>query len=194
VAGPVLAHKLQVFAAADGARIEGSAYFAGGGKASGARIRVTDAAGRALAELTPDADGRFRYEASAPVEHRILAESGDGHRAEWRIAAAELAGGFPAAGVGEVHTPPENPGSSAPGSAATPPGGAAPLTGTAPPASGLEAAIERAVARQVRPLREELLAARDALRLQDVLGAIGYLFGLAGVGLWWHSRRWRDGG
>jgi cobalt/nickel transport protein len=33
--GPALAHKLNVFAAADGARIQGSAYFAGGGKAAG---------------------------------------------------------------------------------------------------------------------------------------------------------------
>jgi nickel transport protein len=53
----------------------------------------------------------------------------------------------------------------------------------------LEAAIERAVARQVRPLREEVAAARDAARLQDILGGIGYLFGLTGLALWWRGRR-----
>jgi nickel transport protein len=49
--------------------------------------------------------------------------------------------------------------------------------------------IEVAVARQIRPLREELLATRDALRLTDILGGVGYIFGLAGVALWWHARR-----
>jgi nickel transport protein len=58
----------------------------------------------------------------------------------------------------------------------------------------IAAAIERAVARQVRPLREELLATRDALRLQDILGGIGYIFGLAGLALWWRSRQPTDRG
>ena len=53
-------------------------------------------------------------------------------------------------------------------------------------------AVEAAVARQIRPLREELLATRDALRLQDILGGLGYIFGLTGLALWWRSRRTRE--
>jgi nickel transport protein len=56
----------------------------------------------------------------------------------------------------------------------------------------LAALIEQAVARQVRPLREELLAAQGRAGLRDVLGGIGYIFGLAGVLMWWRSRRSRD--
>jgi nickel transport protein len=49
--------------------------------------------------------------------------------------------------------------------------------------------IERAVARQVRPLREELMAAQDQARLHDILGGIGYILGLTGIALWWRARR-----
>jgi nickel transport protein len=185
---PVLAHKLNVFAAADGARIVGSAYFAGGAKATGARIIITNAAGAVLAELDPAADGSFSYQASAPVAHRIIAESIDGHRAEWRITADELAGAFrsgaqdtsePAAGGEGVRSKAET------DSTADQP----PPTTPVALAPGLDAAIERAVARQIRPLREELLATRDALRLRDILGGVGYIFGLVGLALWWHGRR-----
>jgi nickel transport protein len=106
--GPALAHKLRVFAFADGARIEGSAYFAGGGKAAGTRIVVKDAAGRTVAELTPAADGSFSYMAKAPVDHLTVAESGDGHRAEWKVSAGELASGFAADNEGshlQIATP-----------------------------------------------------------------------------------------
>ena len=187
VGPPAAAHKLEVFAFADGSRIEGQVYIAGGVRAPGARIIVRDAAGRTLTEISPAADGSFSFAAQAAVDHWIVAESGDGHRAEWRVAASELAGGVP--------------GQESPGrvNALAPPAPAVtPTDATATEArvgAGqaldpmLEAAIERAVARQVRPLRQELAVARDAARLQDILGAIGYIFGLTGAALWWHGRR-----
>lgn len=184
---PASAHKLKVFAFADGAHVEGQAYYAGGAKAAGARIIVEDAAGRTLTELAPAKDGGFTFEARAPVDHLIVAESADGHRAAWQLTAGELAGGFPQEDTaGQVKA------SSATApivasidavAAETPIGAGQALDPT------LEASLERAVARQVRPLREELVAARDAIRLQDILGAIGYIFGLTGVALWWRSRR-----
>ena len=194
-AAPALAHKLNVFAAAEGARIEGSAYFVGGAKASGARILVTDAAGSVLAELEPAADGSFSYQASAPVEHRIIAETGDGHRAEWRVTGEELAGGFHS---GHMEVPQaaaaERGAADATEAITGPVGGEMPVDQPEVLAPDIAAAIERAVARQVRPLREELLATRDALRLQDILGGIGYIFGLAGLALWWRSRQPTDRG
>lgn len=183
-ATPVFSHKLNVFAAAEGARISGSAYFAGGGKASGATILITDADGGVLAELEPAADGRFSYQASAPVEHHIIAETGDGHRAEWRIAASELTGGFPGLSA-ESHNP-----TVASQSDIQTESAAEPATETAAQVAAM-AEFEAALARQIRPLREELLATRDALRLQDVLGGLGYIAGLTGLALWWRTRRSR---
>jgi hypothetical protein len=71
-------------------------------------------------------------------------------------------------------------------------GGSAPVISGATFQSGpdpaLEAAIERAVARQIGPLREQLLAAQERVLLRDVLGGLGYILGLTGLALWWTSR------
>jgi nickel transport protein len=182
--GAAEAHRLQVFAFAEGARIEGSAYFAGDGAAVGARLSVRDAAGKLLAELAPDSEGHFSYTATVPIDHVIVAETGDGHRAEWRVSAAELVGSFPAAAEPAV--------GSATAKAAAPPSGPSPMVSTAGIAArdpALMSAIESAVSRQLRPLREQLIAMRDRTRLQDILGGIGYIFGLTGLALWWRSRR-----
>lgn len=177
--GEALAHQLRVFAFADGARITGSAYFAGGGAATGARIEVRDEGGALLAELIPDATGHFDYLAQAAIDHRILAISGDGHRAEWRVAADELIGA-PQVAVEQPESAPDAPTAPA----------ATPLQAGLDPA--MEAAIERAVARQIRPLREQLIAAEERTRLRDILGGFGYILGLTGLALWWRSRH-RDG-
>jgi len=177
---PTQAHKLRVFAAAEGPLITGSAYFAGGGAATGARIRILDTQNRTLAEPTPDAAGRFSYRAQAATDLLIVAETGDGHRTEWRIPASDLTGSFPTTDPGT----PERP-TAAPSAPAAPPPTPAP-TGLDPL---LTAAIEGAVARQIRPLREELLAFQDQTRLRDILGGIGYILGLMGLALWWRSRR-----
>jgi len=199
MSGPATAHRLQVFAAAVGDVIEGSAYFAGGAPAAGVRVQIESADGRVLAEIHPAADGSFSYRAKGPVDHRVVVLSADGHRAQWLVEALELA---PAFGEAVDLNPPKADASAESGIAAvaaTDPavkgssvdpapglGSAVPQTATVDPA--LIAALERAVARQVRPLREELAAASARAGFRDLLGGIGYIFGLAGLALWWRSR------
>jgi nickel transport protein len=184
---PALAHKLQVFAFAEGARISGSAYFAGGGAALVARIEVRDGEGRVLAELAPDGEGRFVYTAAAPVDHLILAITSDGHQAEWRVPAAELATGFGYGGA--IAQEAERPHRRDEPVIVETDASSTSATSVAILDPALESAIERAVARQIRPLREQLVAAEDRIRFQDILGGIGYIMGLTGLALWWTSRR-----
>ncbi|KIL98019.1 Additional component NikL of nickel ECF transporter [Paramagnetospirillum magnetotacticum MS-1] len=49
--------------------------------------------------------------------------------------------------------------------------------------------IEAAIARQIRPLREQLDAYESRTRLHDVMGGIGMIFGLFGCWAWLQSRR-----
>jgi nickel transport protein len=188
--GDVAAHKLQVFAFAEGNRILGSTYFAGGGAASGARIEVRDLGGSLLAELVPDREGAFVYVAQDPIDHRILAITGDGHRAEWRIAADELFAHFAAVPGPESSAVAQSRAHDQ--SIQDAPAENELIASISRPAQtldpDLEAAIERAVARQVRPLREQLMAAEDRIRLQDLLGGLGYILGLTGLAFWWRSR------
>ncbi len=201
-AAPTLAHKLHVFAAADGRLIQGQAYFSGGAPAVGLTVLVQDESGKRLAQSHTDAEGVFQVEAAAPLDHVVVVQTGDGHRAEWRIHADELAVGFPA-GAESIDTglsakPPESAPATPRDTASSAGAGSDPQSNAVPdfdpgPDQALDpavlAAIERAVARQVRPLREETQAAREAVQLRDLLGGLGYILGLTGLGLWWHCRR-----
>jgi nickel transport protein len=182
------AHGLEVFAYAEGAYIHGSAHFHGGGQGA-VRILIRDAAGNALAELAPAADGSFTYRAREPVAHLIVAESADGHRARWRVNADELRAGFPSptkavTDAAGSSSRPNNAGRAAAG-------GPVDLSSSGDSAlhPATEAAIAGAVARQIGPLRQELAHFQQGVRLRDILGGIGYIVGIAGLALWWRSRR-----
>jgi nickel transport protein len=199
-----LAHKLQIFAFADGLRIAGSVYFAGGGVARGVQVEVLDEEGARLAVLNPAEDGTFVYLAERPVDHRFVALSPDGHRAQWRVDADEIGPwglesqgpSSEARGTASIESPPIA--QSAPAASLGEPmkTGEGGRLGSAIPISAsdsslhpdLEMAIARAVARQIQPLREELIAAEDRVRLRDILGGVGYILGLTGVALWWQCR------
>jgi nickel transport protein len=172
---PLSAHKLKVFASAEGERIIGRAYFVGGAGASGAVIRIIDAEGRERARLEPDQEGNFDYQVERPMTYRVVADSLDGHQASWTLRAEEFS---PAAPAGEEM----------PANEATLPG---PDSTTAPNPSQITQ-VEQAVARQVRPLREALQAHEERVRMRDILGGIGYIIGLAGLALWWNSRRHKE--
>jgi hypothetical protein len=55
----------------------------------------------------------------------------------------------------------------------------------------IDSLVEQAVARQILPLREALAEAQAQASFRDVLGGLGYIVGLAGLGLWWTRRRQR---
>jgi len=159
------AHLLKVFAFTAGDTLQGNSYFAGGAPASGAQIELQAADGSLITRLRPDAGGEFRYRLGPQRAARVIAATGDGHRAEWRLPDDEPIG-----------------------SATHPALAADPSAIAATDPSALVALVEAAVARQVGPLRQELQASQARAKLADIIGGIGFIFGLAGVLLWWRSR------
>jgi len=170
ISGPLAAHQLKVFAYAEEGRISGKAYFAGGVKARGAEVLLENSDGLVVDRAQTDGEGLFSVTPNERQDYEVTAQTGDGHQAQWSLSAAELIGNFksPRTNASEV-------------SAIT----------SADEAHGraqLESLIERAVARQIKPLRDQLVDAEDRLRLQDILGGLGYIFGLAGLLLHWRAR------
>lgn len=198
--GPVLAHRLQVFASAVADQIQGRVYFVGGHPARDVEVRVLDDAGRPVAEVTTDDEGRFRTRVPAVADYRVVAQSGDGHRAEWPVSAAELIGVLDAEPTSLDEPLPD--GRSAVQSAGRSSASVEPERGSEDAVTQaprqplalsltpeLERAIEQAVARQVLPLREALAEAQAQASFRDLLGGLGYIAGLAGLGFWWTQRR-----
>jgi nickel transport protein len=163
------AHRLRAFAFAEGAVIHGSVYFGSNGPAQGAHIRALDPNGALMAETTSDANGRFSIVAHRRVDYRIVADSGDSHVAEFTVTATELPDSLASAA-----DPEPLPAAAAPSQ--VDPAGVAGASNEA-----LEAMIERAVARQVGPLREQLAGYEDTVRWHDVLGGLGYILGITGI-------------
>jgi len=113
-----------------------------------------------------------------------------GHQAEYRVPAGDL----PAVSAEEIPAPPQaadasteqETGETTPDILQDMPVGQALTT----PAD-LEQLVERAVARQLGPIRRALEQSQSRQRLSDVVGGIGYIIGLMGVVLYFHSRRGR---
>jgi nickel transport protein len=159
-AGPALAHKLKLFAQAEGMDLVGTAYFAGGGKAAGLDGRVAAADGSPVATFRTDADGAFRVAAGRRQDHLLTVDSADGHAATARVAAADLPDTLPSGGM------------------VSPAG---------------DAVLDAALARQLRPLREQIDALENRTRLGDVIGGIGFIFGLFGIAAWMAARKEKRG-
>lgn len=181
---PAQAHKIKIFASAEGRTIAGRVYVVGGGAARGVIVRVFGADGKKVGEAKTDEAGRFTVEAAGRGDHRLVVNTPDGHRAEFIITAAELSGGAPERGA----TMP-----AATGSIARRPTEAPPAT---PPCHDLpEPAVSerlRLLQEQIRRLREEIESARGETRLRDILGGIGYLTGVAGVVFYFLGARRRQ--
>ncbi|GAA3921596.1 hypothetical protein [Litoribacillus peritrichatus] len=167
-------HLLKVFAYAEGeSEIHGYVYFAGGGPAPGAKVVINQAlSGEPLTQVELNEAGEFVYQADQAADYEVVANTGDGHLATWNINKSDFAG--------EHSVSSESNGSS----------------GSPPDSQALEQInnsdlaklVERAVAKQVGPLRAELQASEERARFSDIMGGIGFIFGLSGVLLWWRSK------
>jgi nickel transport protein len=90
VANAAYAHKLQVFANAEGNTVSGEAYFMGGAKAQGCKVQIFGKADAVLGEGVTDENGKFSLPAQ-PGQERLVVSSSEGHRAETALAAVEVA-------------------------------------------------------------------------------------------------------
>ncbi|MGN7612764.1 hypothetical protein ACQZV8_11845 [Magnetococcales bacterium HHB-1] len=173
VASPAWSHKLKLFAMPVGEYIEGTVYFIGGIPAVNLPVKVESPKGTPRFKLQTDAKGLFTFPFQPGMDHFIRADSGDGHRAELLLSAQEL-------------TPASHAAPSKPTSATTVSSSDSPSTSSTAGCTSQE--ISAMIAQQIQPLRHQLNAYEDRVRLQDILGGIGYIIGLAGIALWHQNR------
>lgn len=197
-AGPAAAHRLKVFATVEGGTVTGYAFFIGGGRPQGAQVIFRTPGGAELAQAVTDAEGGFSFRPSVPQALEVVVNAGDGHVAEALLAAdrfgpAEAAPAPPVSALAAAPAPAPSAPEAGLGAPAPPASAPAPSTACAPdPAvlAGLvDAAADRAVARQIRPLLEAYETAEGRVRFNDVMGGIGMIVGLAGTALWVSARR-----
>lgn len=188
---PALAHKVTLFAYAEGGDIVADAFYSRSNKVRQGKIIVADAAtGEKLAEITTDEAGAARF----PVPPKALAArhdlkltlmAGEGHQDEALIRASEFA---PAPPAPKAPAPPAK--EAGGGKPAVQAAQAPPRLDQAELEALVERAAERAVEKKVAPLRQMLeRQAGDGPRMVEIVGGIGYILGLFGVAAFVAARR-----
>jgi nickel transport protein len=167
------AHKIKIFAAAEGNGVKGFAYYAGGSRMQNAEIIVLGPDGKKLSQVKTDAVGSFVYKTDLAMELRFVVQTPDGHRAEFAV---------PARVTSQKKLIDIN--SSAKSYAAS---DLQHLSN-----KDLENLIAKSVAREVNTLREQLVLHDEKVRFHDIVGGIGYIFGLAGLACFFQNRKKRQ--
>jgi nickel transport protein len=175
----VSAHKVNVFAWVEGDTVFVEGYYSGNKKARNSLVEVFNKAGVKLLEGRTNEKGEFSFNPSEKTELRIVLTAGTGHKNDFVI---------PASHFGEVDSPSS-------GLPAEPQEDRTyPATLTTEPRQ-LEEMIDRALDRKLAPvLRLIRETRREGPTFSEIVGGIGYIFGLFGVAIYFSNRKKKERG
>jgi nickel transport protein len=88
--GGASAHKVNVFAYAEGGTIHTESYFPDGKAVEGGTIEVFDTAGSKLLEGKTDQEGKFSFQISRKEDLTIVLNASMGHRNEYLLKKKEM--------------------------------------------------------------------------------------------------------
>ena len=176
------AQKVRIYAWEEGDDIVTESKFSGGRAARNVAVSVIDSAtGKELLAGTTDSEGLFRFPVpqNRETELEIVVDGGDGHKNSWKHLPAEGSQGSPAA-------PPRPAPAEAGVAPSTPVKGSLGTIDTAQ----LTILIDEALERKLGPIRRILAENTEKTpSLQDIIGGVGYIFGLAGIAAYMQFRK-----
>jgi nickel transport protein len=180
------AHSVYIFAFPENSQICTNSYFGAKNKVRGGLVSMAAASGEVLATAQTDAQGNACFAPPASSQDLIFTvEAGEGHRAEFRLPAAEMEADMESVLASGPASPREP---VAPGEAT--PGEAAGIVPSPAPSGGLTREdLSQALSPIMRKLAEMESAQNSRVNLKDIIGGLGWLIGLAGAGLWATSRK-----
>jgi nickel transport protein len=178
------AHKVTVFAWAEGNTIFTESKFSGGKRVTGGIIEVYAPDGRKLIEGKTNATGEYSFKIPQKTDLEIVLKAGMGHRGEWTLRRDEIED---SSAFGADTNVTGQPADSREKSARLPVQ-VNPVTGYA----DIEARLEKVLDKKLKPLISRLNQIKrqeDGPALTDILGGLGYILGLVGIAAYVHSRR-----
>lgn len=190
--GSASAHRVIVFAWAEGDTIFVESKFAGGKKVKSGKIQVLDSKGVELVADRTNDQGEYSFKAPKPMDLKILIVAGQGHQGEWSIGADELSD-TPSQTASETsaedimqsdhnHTAAlksKDKNTAVPDMAIEP--------------NELETIIETMLDKKLKPITRMLAEMRQkGPTARDIFAGIGYILGLVGIAAYVHSRQKRE--
>lgn len=166
------AHKVNLFAYAEGNKVVVEGFFTDGKVAENAQIQVFSPAGDRLVEGQADGEGVFVFEVPEVTDLRISLYAGMGHRAEFTLPADEIRGAMAVAGETA------NAGAEAPAAG----------TSVATDSAAIEAMVRQAVSEATLPLVRNMSELSDRRTASDIIGGVGFIVGIVGVFFYLRAR------
>ena len=188
---PAWAHKVMIFAWVEGDTVYTQSKFSGGKKVRNSTVVVYDKQRNQLLEGKTDERGEFSFKVPRKTDLKIVLKASMGHMAEWTIPAKEIAavddkakGNASEIGVGvatkdaalstDTERSMELPG----------------VTAVGLNRQQVKALIDASLDRKLAPIQKMLTDSLDhGPTVTEVIGGIGYIFGLVGVAMYFSSRR-----
>jgi len=168
------AHKVQMFAYPEGDRIYVEGYFPDGRKAKNSKVTVYDTeTGKVVFEGTTDREGKISFKAPEAGKLKIVLNAGLGHRAEYTINVGDTTSSRDISQDESDNISDDNTGRK---------------VSTAIDSKDLQIVVERAVGEAIRPLMRSVAEMKGKTQLSEVIGGIGYIFGIMGIVLYFKSR------
>lgn len=172
--GMVHAHKVNMFAFAEGDQVFVEGYFSDGKRAKNSEVIVYGPDGDVLVKGVTDEEGAYTFDIPGPGDLRITLNAGMGHMTEYVIASNELSGVD--AGAPVVETDHANIVPAADSASASPAAGAAPVA-----AAVSRAELKKALGEAIRPLMRGISELEERRSFSDIVGGLGFIVGIAGV-------------
>ena len=173
----VWAHKVNVFAWVEGDTVFVEGYFPGGKKSRDSLVEVFNPAGSKLLQGRTNKKGEFSFQITERTDLRIVLTSSMGHKNDFTLSASDLErpGSLPSSVPAKEHTH---------------------RVGESDPASNdihqLETLIDEALDRKLAPVIKLIRDSRkEGPTISEIVGGIGYIFGLFGLVMYFKSRKER---
>ena len=175
-AGAALAHRVNVFAWVEGDTVFVECKYPDGTKVHEGVIRVLDSASKELLSGKTNDKGEFSFRVPKLDDLTVVLEAGMGHRGDWPLSRQDLSPAGEAPGQTSPAASQPAPKTEAPAAKEPSPAAVSPLP------AGIDQAIEKALDKKLAPVMKMLAEMHEQkVRLTDVLGGLGYIFGLVGV-------------
>ncbi|MGA1791628.1 MAG: hypothetical protein ACMUIM_09085 [bacterium] len=193
------AHKVNIFAYAEGERIFTESYFNDGAPCKGSKIQVYDAEGKEILEGETDEEGFFSFRIPQRMDLKIVLTASMGHKAEYRMSAAEIPETV-SQKIGDqgFASSPQERDSGEKMTAEVTDENIEEESSNRPLIpmdmdqlrSVVEDAVDRAMEKRMKPLIHTMARAQGrGVSWNDIIGGIGYIFGLMGVILYFKKRK-----
>ncbi|MEZ0575625.1 hypothetical protein [Halodesulfovibrio aestuarii] len=189
------AHRVNIFAWAEGTTIHTESFFSSGNKAQNCAVTATDKkTGKTVAKGTTDTNGEWSFTLSADAIKAkdpiiIALDAGQGHAGAWTLEAEDYTDAAPVSAPVAESQSSEVVKAEAPAQKAT--NNAATVTLTK---SELDTLIRNAVRQELIPVKAKIgkLSAevlQPTASMKDIFGGIGYILGLLGLAAFMHYRK-----